>query len=251
MKKISKRSVLIFCGILSILFVLHPKEASAASNVPTKVRCGVGAIGESNFTIAHKKNEKIKNLKSKSKYLKVSLQKIDAYQTEIDFYCLKSGTYKLTFDKYKSNKKQRSYTVTVYAQKTINGVVKSISFNGKKVTSNVINQKGNIQYYPGQTSGKIKIELANKMKIKKITVSKLNSNGESETKTVKNGSKISFGQYGLSRKYSDDEEDEYQWSKEPLAETVISIQYKDTLTNETFYTFVSVWIPATKWVEEQ
>lgn len=253
MKKLKRVVCGLFAIVMSVMMVLSVdcQKVSAAGKVyvNSDVRCGVGMKYYSGVRVTLAgENDRIKNVKvyqGKKKttnlVVKVTSQRKGEY-AYLTMYAKKAGTYKVTFDVYKDSKTKRtSRTIKVHAQ-GYNTVIKSVQLNGKNIV-----EDANSAYstYISNKSAKVKFGLADGYKIKKITVSSYDQNGEEKTKSFKNGKNVTFGKYGYT--YDSD----YYWEKGMWAYTKFTITYVDKYAqsvdnNESTVTYY-IYTRATKW----
>ena len=216
-------------------------EAAAKVEVTKYIRCGVGECrGRQIKVYMPGKEDDIKNIKvyagkKTTKNLVVkqtarvkSSNKKAAYEAELTIYAKKKGTYKIKFDVYKSkNSKRSSHTITVRARGEGIDVLDKVTINGKKVydmdTMGMYRISG--RYYTTAKSGKVKFKLDEGCKIDSITMYTYTENDNRESRPFKNGSKVTFGKYGIHNRSSSD-----GWRRPLWGITQFVINYTDKNT---------------------
>ncbi|MCI8483267.1 MAG: hypothetical protein HFH41_02875 [Lachnospiraceae bacterium] len=237
-------------------------EAAAKVTVPKVIRCGVGMRKTQTITINMPgKDDKIKNVKvyegsKKTKNLVVKETYRYRYSgtgttsttypstSNLTFYAKKEGVYKIKFDVYKTKTARRSsHTITVRAKEHGDSIIQGVTLDGQ----NIWDPYNPYSHYTTKKSGKLKFTLADGCKIKKITVSYPDKKGKTQYKSIKNGKKVTFGQYGYQYSTSS------SWGQNMWAGTSISITYTDKYNQKgvTYYTNYTIYTKANKWYKSQ
>lgn len=220
-------------------------QTEAASSIPSKVRIYSGYASDYGFEVVlPKTGDTIKNLKSSSKNLLVKRTNISDYSSGSNSWYIgtlakKEGTYKVTFDIYRSGKKVSSKTITVYAKN--DSAVKTCKFSAKVSSYDLTTAK----------TSTVKVTMNKGYTLKKIEVGVLSTKktGDSTSseytyKTIKNGGKFTLNTkayysestYGsLSSSYYS-----HYLSDSLTASTPIRITYVDKYTKETATTTYSL-----------
>lgn len=254
MKSTKKLSMLLAALFLFTgLLVGSCITASAAAQVPKKVRIRPGSTYDSFEMTLSEPGDVIKNIKTSSNDLKaketaihisVSSEGETTRNTRaISLYTAKEGKYTVSFDIMgTNNKKKSSKKVTVYAYS--DSPVKEVTLDGEHSFGLV-----------SKSSGRLQVVMNSGYKLKKIEigkyVKKTEDDGKSidtemKYKTIKNNAKITLSkvpyEYGHESGSLNPEENEdsyYQskyysksWSTEIAAETHIRITYIDKYTKE-------------------
>lgn len=216
---------------LSVCFAVNGTEAKAADGqlkAPKHVRCGAGLSNGTSVDIpisAKKgdiKNIKVYKGKKKSKDAaakKTYLYRSESYQSyaTLQVHAKKAGKYIVKYDVYEDGKKKgKTRSFTVHAD-GYGDVISSVTIDKKNVTKYVSGYQPDGCY---TTKDKIKInfKVAKGCKIKKIEMTYFNKKGELVTKKIKNGQKVTLGNYA--GKSSD------SWSR--WASTRFDITYTDS-----------------------
>lgn len=193
---------------LSVGFAVNSPEAKAAGDklkAPKNVRCGAGLSNGTSvdIPISAKKGDvkNIKVYKGKKKTKDAAAKKTYLYRSEnyqsyvtLQIHAKKAGKYIVKYDVYEDGKKKgKTRNFTVHADGYGN-VLSSVSIDKKNVTKYVSDYQPNGCY---TTKDKIKInfKVAKGCKIKKIEMSYYNKKGEYVTKKIKNGQKVTLGNY--------------------------------------------------------
>lgn len=250
-KHAKKRGCLMLLILAAILVggMRAPQKVQAAEKIPTKVSCGVGLQENSLVWCPHADGDYIKNVKSKSPYLKVKLDKKREGGSGIYFYCTKAGDYKFTFDLYKKNNvKRKSYTITVMADDARINMIKAVYLDGKNITNQLM-RWGTLylRYYTTKTSGKVKIVTSKNVTLKNINVNTLSRAGKSVTKKFKNGSKISFDNYAIQK--DETYGSETYLSKYTIAYTDFEVLGYRKTDGELVPIYIQFITPAKKWAK--
>lgn len=218
------------CMMLTLLVV--PTGQAAASVAPQKEHIQVKQ--RDSFIVEFEKGDyKIANLKANNSNLILrttyvnSFDKESSYETEhpygyaeIGMYAKKKGTYTVTFDVIgRGNTVRKSHSVKVYA--TNDYAIKKAEFAGKT------------EFYgiSSKAKGKFKVTMTKGYQLKSISVTTYNKAGKAVTKKVKNGQAITLGKYRSKRIYEQSSKWD-DWYADLLAETEITVTYKDKYTRE-------------------
>lgn len=217
-------------GVLVVPSV--PVQAASKATLDSKkahviVNTGFSSSNDEIVVSFAKGDYKLKNVKSSSKNLKVTVTNIYSHSSKYDeqvypygsaaleFYAKKKGTYKVSFDVVdKAGKKTSSHKVTVYADSTEE--IKNVTLNGKYFSG-----------YTTKTKAKFKVTLGKKAKLKYITMTTYDKKGKAVTKKIKNNQTVTLGNYRSISKNSND-----SWSSSLLAETRFEVFYKSEYTGK-------------------
>ena len=180
----------------------------------------------------------IANLHSSSDKLKVYVTAIWNYQKKgvIGVWTKTPGKYKVTFDIYGGNgvkKESKTVNVKVRYSASVDYPIKKITYAGKALYGegyNALNMP---------KSGKLKVELKKKYKIKKIEIGKWDDKKKTTVyKTFKNGKKLTLNTHPYTYIYNSGSTSTEERNME--ASTSIRITYIDKKTKEENYVFSSI-----------
>lgn len=235
-------------------------EAAAKVSVPKVVRCDVGMNKSQSVYISMPgKDDRVKNIRvykenGKTKTRDLVVKETSRYHysnsegmtypstSNLTYYAKKAGVYKIKFDVYKTKKARRStHTITVRAKENGSSIIQAVTLDGQ----NIWDPHNTYSHYTTKKSGKIKFGLADGCKIKKITMSYTDQKGKSHYKTIKNGKKVTFGQYGY--QYTSTT----SWNQNMWAGTSFTITYTDKYNQKgaTYSTIYTIYTKANKWYQ--
>lgn len=223
-----------FMLALAIGVFLVPAMPASAATADKRAHIMVKSHESDAVTVKFKSGEyKLKNVKCTSKNkgsIILRTTYVDSHSNQSDYekdypygyarigmYARKAGTYKVEFDVVdKSGEKTTHHTVTVYANNK--APFKSVKLGGKPVAS--------LYGYTTMKSGKFKVTMNKKFKLKSITMTTFNKNGKAVKKKIKNGAKVTLGSYRYKTDSDRSEGYEY-WNAGLLAETTFTVTYQD------------------------
>lgn len=259
MRKVTRRilsMVLAVMMVVSVLVITPKTDAEASMTIPSKVRCGVGIENNKEVDLyLDGRGYRIDKYTVSSKRLHVKAISKNTYsgRVKLAMYADRNGVYKISF--YVKAKGGRPIgskkTITVYAAGK-GDELRQITVGN--ITTKDENLKTSV--YTNQKKAKIYVKGLPGIKIKKITVSKLTTEGEWTTTTIKNGKVINIGTVGGSYYYEDSDDPKHLYSKDEslVARTEIRVYYVDTFKKASYgkieeypSTVFTIYKKASKW----
>lgn len=232
-----------FCVCLGLFLIPAVPVAAATSNVPKTVHVYTGIWDDDAISINNQTpGDYLKVDSTGSKNLVAKVTKLETSTFEgstsnpgygcIGLYAKKDGTYTLKCSLYnRANEKVSSFQIKIVANKKY--AIKKITFAGNKYTY----EGKSFGYVQTKKSGKLSLALNKGFSIKKLQMTTCDKNGNEQTKTIRNNTKITLGKYPDRHEHSYtsvyDGSFSYYMSESMLAETKITVTYTDKYTKST------------------